>query len=285
MHLYAPSISNIMSYYFPCTHDFTPGQYDRMQAGLALRQSHTAYTLNYPPTLVAAPSNLAASLSNNQVILTWQDNGTNEMGYFIERSLSPSSGFVAVGGVGPDMATFTDTKTSAYTTYYYRVKPSNSTTTGISSAVSITTLDCHPNYGSNGCSIDDGLNGFVLNNVVISQNSGCSVGGYSSSTAVSATLSAGQSYSFTGTLLSKTYIEGVTIWADLNHNRIFESSEILYQTPAPVAGNFSGTITLPGSLTSGALVLRIVVVYNLVPNSPCGTYSYGETEDYVSQRC
>ena len=150
---YAPSIVNIMSYYFPCTHTFTPGQYDRMQAGLALRQSHTAYTLNYPPTLVAAPSNVATSLNNNQVTITWKDNGSNEMGYFIERSLSPSSGFVLIGGVGPDVTTFVDTKTAAFTTYYYRVKPSNSTTTGISPTASTTTAACHPDYGSNGCSI------------------------------------------------------------------------------------------------------------------------------------
>ncbi|MVM34944.1 hypothetical protein GO755_33255 [Spirosoma sp. HMF4905] len=129
---FAPSITNIMSYYFPCTHDFTPGQYDRMQAGLALRQSHTAYTLDAPPTNVPAPSNLAANLSGTSVVLTWQDNASNEMGYFIERSTSPSEGFVAVGGVAPDITTFTDSKAVLYTQYYYRIRPSNTTTGSLS---------------------------------------------------------------------------------------------------------------------------------------------------------
>lgn len=279
--LYSPSISNIMSYYFPCTHNFTPGQYDRMQAGLALRQTHKSYSLNFPPTIVAAPSNVTATLVNNMVSLSWQDNGTNEMGYFIERSLSASSGFVAIGGVGPNTTTFIDPKTTAYTTYYYRIKPSNSTTTGFSPTVSITTQTCHPTHGSSGCSFADGLNGFILNNVVLSKNSGCSVGAYSSGTAISTTVSAGQAYSFTGTLLSTNYLEGVTIWADLNHNRAFEASEILYQTPTPIAGQFSGTLSFPGSLTPGPLAVRIVVTYNAIPTDPCGTYTYGETEDYI----
>jgi uncharacterized repeat protein (TIGR01451 family) len=280
--LYSPSVQNIMSYYFPCTHNFTAGQYDRMQAGLALRQSHTAYSLNYPPTLVLPPSNVAASLSNNQVILTWQDNGTNEMGYFIERSLSPSSGFVLIGGVGPNTTTFTDTKTTAFTTYYYRVKPSNSTTTGMSPTASVTTATCHPTYGNDGCNAGDGLNGFVLNGVVISQNTGCSASGYSASTAVSTNIAAGNSYAFTGTLLTTTESEGVTIWADLNHNRVFEvnQGELLYQSPI-VSGQFSGALTFPASLTTGKLDLRIIVAYNVFPTDPCGNYNYGETEDYV----
>ncbi|QMW04101.1 fibronectin type III domain-containing protein [Spirosoma foliorum] len=132
---FSPSVTNIMSYYFPCTHDFTPGQYDRMQAALALRQSHTAYTLDAPPTNVTAPSNLSASLNGTSIVLTWRDNSSNEMGYFIERSTSASSGFVPIGGVAPDVTTFTDDKTVPYTQYYYRIRPSNSTTGSLSPVI------------------------------------------------------------------------------------------------------------------------------------------------------
>ncbi|GAB4047821.1 fibronectin type III domain-containing protein [Spirosoma litoris] len=132
---YSPSVTNIMSYYFPCTHDFTPGQYDRMQAGLALRQSHTAYTLDAPPTNVITPSNLVASVNGNSIVLTWQDNANNEMGYFIERSTSSNSGFVPVGGVAPDVTTFTDSKAVPYTQYYYRIRPSNTTLGSLSPTI------------------------------------------------------------------------------------------------------------------------------------------------------
>ncbi|GAB4022506.1 hypothetical protein GCM10028808_70350 [Spirosoma migulaei] len=134
---FAPSITNIMSYYYPCTHDFTPGQYDRIQAGLALRQSHTAYTLDAPATDVNAPSNLVATQDGSTAIITWQDNANNEMGYFIERSTSPNAGFVPIDGVSPNVTTFTDYTTVLNTKYYYRIRPSNTTTGSLSPTVVI----------------------------------------------------------------------------------------------------------------------------------------------------
>ena len=279
---FSPSITNIMSYYFPCTHDFTSGQYDRMQAGLALRETHKKYTLGCPPTAVTAVTNLTASIVNATVVLTWQDNATNEMGYFIERSMSATSGFVAVGGVAPNTTTFTDRKIAGFTTYFYRVRPSNATTVGISPAFSITTPLCHPQYTTD-CSSGDGLGGFVLNGTILSQNSGCSPNNYSPPPPVSTTLTAGQSTTFTGTFISTSYKEGVTVWADFNRNGSYDSSpnELIYQTPAPQTTPFSGTLTLPANLTPGPLSMRIVVQYNLVPTDPCGLYNYGETEDYT----
>ncbi|MFD2932433.1 GEVED domain-containing protein [Spirosoma flavum] len=281
---YTPSVENIMSYYFPCTHNFTSGQYDRMQAGLALRQTHTAYSLDCPPTNVATPTNVTATIQASNVLVTWQDNATNEIGYFIERSTSPTSNFLAVGGVGPNTTTFTDSKIAAYTVYYYRVRPSNSTTTGISQTATVRTPACHPTYTStSACIYGDGLSGLAINGAVLSQNSGCSTNGYGVFNVTSATVAAGQSYSLAGTLLSQSYAEGVTIWADLNRDGIFDTSqgENLFQTPNTVTTQFSGTLTLPLSLSSGQLTIRVVVAYEVIPSNPCGTYSYGETEDYV----
>ncbi|MFD2573404.1 GEVED domain-containing protein [Spirosoma soli] len=280
---YTPSVTNIMSYYLPCVHDFTSGQYERIQAGLALRQSHTVYSLNYPPTPVNAPSNLVADIANGSVVLTWQDNANSEFGYFIDRSTSPTSGFLPIGGVGPNETRYVDSKAASYTVYYYRVRPSNATTAGISPVVSIKTPTCRPSYSSSTCTEGDGLASFTLNGVTLSQNSGCSIGGYSSNTAVSMDVTAGQSYTFAGTLLSSFYREGVSIWADLNRNGFFEpdQNERLYITPATLTSQFSGTLTLPASLTAGLLTLRVVVAYNVNPGDPCGIYTYGETEDYT----
>ena len=138
---FTPLTSNIMSYYGSCIHDFTPGQYDRMQAGLALRQSHTSYSLNAPATNVTPPTNLTATFNGASISLAWQNNANNAMGYFIERSTSPASGFIPVGGVAPDVTTFTDTRFATRTTYYYRIRPSNSTTDNLSQN---TTVDTSP---------------------------------------------------------------------------------------------------------------------------------------------
>ncbi|WP_165358933.1 fibronectin type III domain-containing protein [Spirosoma sordidisoli] len=139
--LYAPSMSNIMSYWqnyrSQCAHEFTPDQNNQMQAALALRQTHTSYTLNAPPANVTPPSGLIASLTSSSVQLVWQDNATNEMGYFIERSVSPTTSFVPIGGVAPDGTTFTDATIAPQTTYYYRIRPSNTTTGSLSPTTSI----------------------------------------------------------------------------------------------------------------------------------------------------
>ncbi len=134
---YAPSITNIMSYYNPCTHDFTPGQYERIQEGLALRQTHTAYSLDAPATRVLPPTNVQATTNGFLVNISWQDNANNELGYFIERSTSSATGFESIGGVGPDGTTFTDRSPLAQGRYFYRLRPSNTTTGSLSSAVEV----------------------------------------------------------------------------------------------------------------------------------------------------
>ena len=281
---FSPSITNIMSYYFPCTHDFTPGQYGRMQQGLALRQTHVSYSLDCPETIVAAATSVTCSVSSGNVVVSWQDNAMNEMGYFIERSTSPNSGFVPIGGVAPNTTSFVDSKISFLTTYYYRIRPSNCVTQGMSAIVSIITPACRPTYGDYSCTVGDGLNGFVLNGITLSQNSGCSPGGYNSTTAVSATIVAGQTVvPFTGTLFNSQYLEGASVWVDLNRNGLFEANrnELLYQTPTTVTGQFSGSLTLPNGLLTGPLPVRVIVAYNTIPVDACGTYTYGETEDYV----
>ncbi|GAB4045166.1 GEVED domain-containing protein [Spirosoma litoris] len=282
--LYSPSPTNIMSYYYPCTHDFTAGQYDRIQAGLATRQSHTAYTLNAPPTSMAAPSNVVASILSNQLVITWQDNASNEMGYFIERSTSPTTGFVPIGGVEPNVTTFTDASFTPRTTYYYRIKASNTTTGSISTTASVVAPDCLPNFSDDGCPYSINITGVTVNNKILSQNSGCSsstTSYYTSFTGVSGTVTAGQSATFTVTKGTMNAM-GSSIWVDLNNNHVFEISERLYQmSAADKAATFSGTLAIPISTTASAIAMRIVAAFSTIPGDPCGSYDYGETEDYI----
>ncbi len=281
--LYQPSATNIMSYYYPCTHDFTAGQYDRIQAGLAIRQSHTAYTLNAPETSMAAPSNVVATIANGTIVINWQDNSGNEMGYFIERSTSPTTGFIPIGGLAPNTTTFTDVSTTARIQYYYRIKASNTTTGSISPVVSVVAPVCQPDFDDDGCPFAINLKGVTINGAVLSQNSGCSPATtdyYSSFTAVSGTVTAGQSSTVS---ISKgtTNKMGVAIWIDLNNNGVFETSERLYQmADADFASTVSATLAIPASTTATTVAMRVVGAYAEVPADPCGNYWYGETEDY-----
>ena len=279
---YAPSISNIMSYYFPCTHDFSTGQYDRMAAGLALRQSHTAYTLNYPPTVATAPANLSALLASGgrAVTLNWQDLASNEMGYFVERSTRPMDGFGAVGGTGPNEVTFTDNSVKTNVTYYYRIRPSNTTTGSLSPVVSVLVPGCRPTYVSS-CSATNGLASVTINGTTLSSNSGCAVSGYSAMAAPVATVGAGQAVPFIATLLNNSTGLMTTIWADYDRNGTFDVNELVVGTGTGSTGPLSFSLGLPVSLTAGAMPLRIVTATNAPPGDPCGTYVGGEAEDYV----
>ena len=69
-----------------------------------------------------APSNLATSVSNDTVSLSWIDNTTNETGFQIERSATSStSGFTYLETVGVDNISFADVVPEDGK-YYYRIQ-------------------------------------------------------------------------------------------------------------------------------------------------------------------
>jgi titin len=83
----------------------------------------SATTLAVPP---AAPSALTATaVSSNRVDLSWTDNAGNETGFLIERS-PDGINFTQIATVGANVTTYSNTGLTASTTYYYRVRATNS---------------------------------------------------------------------------------------------------------------------------------------------------------------
>ncbi len=69
------------------------------------------------------PSNLTASAATDTIVnLAWSDNATNESGYNVERSLSPTSGLVKIAKTRSNVTSYRSTGLSPATTYYYRVQ-------------------------------------------------------------------------------------------------------------------------------------------------------------------
>ena len=109
-------------------------------------------------------------------------------------------------------------------------------------------------------------------------------GGYYNGTATSTSVAAGSSQTisyqtgFTGT----GYAEYFRIYADWNQNGTFDSGETLVSSTntAVVTTVRSATFTVPTTAKSGATRLRVVMSDNSATTG-CGTYSYGETEDYT----
>ncbi|MGF7214183.1 hypothetical protein GGR92_000323 [Spirosoma lacussanchae] len=282
---YNPLLTNIMSYYFPCKHDFTPGQYDRIQEALALRETHTAYTLNFPPTAVPAVTNLQASVGlSGAIALSWQDNASNEMGYFIERATAAAGPFVAIGGVAPDVSVFADVRVTTGQTYYYRVRPSNTSTGALSTVATVTatgTLYCRPGFSYGASTTEpDGLNAVFMNGETLSTQSGPAANGYNEYRPSSLTVVPGQVCNLNGSFLSTTQQEGISVWLDTNRNGVFENSERVASGLS--TSQFSLSLTIPASVTAGQLAMRIIVLPNNIASATgaCANYTYGEAEDY-----
>lgn len=105
-------------------------------------------------------------------------------------------------------------------------------------------------------------------------------GGYADFTAQSTTVTKGVAktltltpgYSATRSLYWKVYI-------DYNKNGLFtDSGEEVYSIFSSATLNPS--ITVPSTAVTGSVRMRVIVSYNTI-TSPCGTYNYGETEDYT----
>ncbi|HPU41245.1 MAG TPA: fibronectin type III domain-containing protein, partial [Acetivibrio clariflavus] len=117
--------SNISSYSDTDNIEPNQGYYYRITAfnedGISASSSEY-YIYTGPPT--AAHSLSAEIVSYSKVILNWNDNSDNELGFIIERK-SGSEDFTKIAEVPANVTTYTDGTLSADKTYTYRVIPYN----------------------------------------------------------------------------------------------------------------------------------------------------------------
>ena len=110
-------------------------------------------------------------------------------------------------------------------------------------------------------------------------------GGYYNGTATSTSVAAGssQTISYQTGFVGTAYAEYFRIYADWNQDGDFlDAGENLVSSTntAAVTTVRSASFTVPTTAKNGPTRLRLVMSDNSATNS-CGTYSYGETEDYT----
>jgi hypothetical protein len=74
------------------------------------------------------------------------------------------------------------------------------------------------------------------------------------------------------------------VFIDYNRNGAFEAAERVYTSSASTTGAHleTGNITIPSTVSAGVALMRVIVVeFGTNTQSPTGTYSWGETEDYL----
>ena len=109
-------------------------------------------------------------------------------------------------------------------------------------------------------------------------------GGYYDGTAISTSLAAGsaQTISFSAGFVGTAYSEYVKVYIDYNQNGVFtDAGELVVSAAASTAATTrTGSFTVPTTAKSGNTRIRVVLSDNSATTS-CGSYSYGETEDYT----
>lgn len=288
--LFSPDILNIMSYYFyyTCgTYHFTPMQYDFIRTTATIPNRTK---LNAPAQNVPAPTNLVATNIEGGVNLKWKDNASNEIGYFIEHSLYPDSGFVCLNAVNIDSTQYNDLRVLPNTVYYFRVRAANSLNYSAVLSFKTDVLYCKPVYTTtcSGFSPETSINSFTMTTSPIfsNLNNGCSSFTLFSKTPIA--LQSELNYPFTISLdvgSAGYYAQHVAIWIDINKDGVFDVTEKLFATTSSTAksSKITGSITLPKLVTSIQTRMRVRTGSYTRGDvtDPCATIYNGETEDYV----
>ena len=113
-------------------------------------------------------------------------------------------------------------------------------------------------------------------------DNGSGAQGYSDFTNISTTLITGESYTITITpeWTGTTYSEGYRVWIDYNKDGNFTTAERIMNLAPSTNTSVSSTFTIPTGTVMGSTRMRVAMRYNTRPNA-CGSFDYGEVEDYT----
>lgn len=140
-----------------------------------------------------------------------------------------------------------------------------------------------PSPPSSYCSVRGASTGFEwiasVKSGAVSNVSGNN-GGYYDYTSVqfNVTRGSGNSIVLTPGFSSSAYVEHWYVWIDLNRDRTFSANELVLSTSSSSA--VSTMFTIPAGAAPGPTRMRVVLSYTPL-TQPCGSFQYGEAEDYT----
>ncbi|MCT2409735.1 M4 family metallopeptidase [Chryseobacterium antibioticum] len=248
--------------------------------GLGTAYSGTPTTDTQAPT---APQLSASAATQNSTTLSWSGSTDNVAvtGYDVYRGTSllgsTSSTTYAVTGLTPA------------TTYTFTVKAKDAAgnISAASNAVSVTTQSGGTTVtycaSSSSSTADERISNVKFADI---NNTSTGTAGYENFTSVIGNVVKGNTYTLTITPFwtSTKYSEGYAVYIDFNGDGDFtDSGELAWTKTASTTSPVSGSITIPSAAITGNTRMRVIMKYNAVPSSSCGTINYGQIEDYTLQ--
>lgn len=115
-------------------------------------------------------------------------------------------------------------------------------------------------------------------------NTSTGTSGYENFTSLSTNVTRGtaNTISITPIWTSTKYNEAYAVYIDYNKDGDFtDSGELAWTKTASQTTPVTGSITIPSTATLGSTRMRVMMQYNAVPSSSCGSYTYGQVEDYT----
>jgi hypothetical protein len=108
--------------------------------------------------------------------------------------------------------------------------------------------------------------------------------GYENFTSTIGNVVKGNTYSITITPYwsSIKYSEAYAVYIDYNGDGDFaDTGERAWSKTASTTSPVSGNITIPTTAITGDTRMRVIMKYSSLPTSSCGTFDYGQVEDYT----
>ncbi|PHI21869.1 hypothetical protein CEQ90_00860 [Lewinellaceae bacterium SD302] len=281
--LYVHPVENIMSYYPDgCGGLLTADQSARIAQGAIERSSQSSYSLDAQPQQVNVPTNLTAVFNEaaGRIELNWTDAANNEMGYYVEKSTtSATAGFLAMenAGVGENVTAFNDFAYQPNTNYWYRVRPVNGAGDQFSNVAPVSIGLVYCGFSTTTC--DEYIAQVEIG--TIDNASECSApSGYTYFSNQSTNVAPGGSYAILVENGNPYPDNECAVYVDWNEDGDFEDNGEFYAlNGSPGEGPYDGIITVPAGITEGMRRMRVALSWNTDPNE-CGSYNYGEAEDY-----
>ena len=248
-------------------------------------------------TATATPSTVCAGTPIT-IFATGAAGNIGGLAYTLESSAPGAGMFTTVSGPQPGPS-FNIASQSVTTDYRIKIKCTATGDSLFSNIVTVTNnsfVNCYCTSSATTTFDEEILNVTVgiLNNSstcsTLAPGPGSVASQYSNYTTLPPTpLPQGTSVSFSlglGTCGGFNYNNAAAIYIDYNHNGLFtDAGEQVYVATVSVSGAHteSGSFIVPLTADTGITRMRVVQVETFSPTTitPCGTYGYGETEDYL----